>query len=74
MESAAPNVRMDYAFCRRPDDEHVTTTLVMQHHQPRAARCWVVPQTGVAVAVVADIAEGGLGDIESQASFSGFSA
>ena len=45
-EASVPEVHMDYAFCRRHDEEHVTTMLVMKHRQSRAVRCWVVPQKG----------------------------
>ena len=45
-EASAPEVHFGYAFRRRREEDRVVTLLVMQHRQPRAVRCWVVPQKG----------------------------
>ncbi len=37
---------MDYAFCRRNDEDRAITMLVMKHRQSRAVRCWVMPHKG----------------------------
>ena len=41
-----PEVRFDYAFCRRQDEDRVVPSLVMKRRQTRAVRCWVVPRKG----------------------------
>ena len=59
-ESTVPEVHFDYAFCRRQDEEAVTTLLVLKHRQSRAVRCWVVPQKGALEIAAAEIAEFGI--------------
>ena len=59
-ESTVPEVHMDYAFCRRAEDERTVPLLVMKHRQSRAVRCWVVPAKGALDAVAAEIADHGL--------------
>ena len=57
-----PEVHLDYAFCRRQDEDKVVTLLVIKHRQSRAVRCWVVPQKGALDVVAAEVAEQGLRD------------
>ena len=61
-ESTVPEVHLDYAFCRRQDEDKVVTLLVIKHRQSRAVRCWVVPQKGALDVVAAEVAEQGLRD------------
>ena len=53
---------MDYAFCRRREEDQLTTLLVIKHRQSRAVRCWVVPAKGALDVVAAEIAERGIRD------------
>eukprot|EP00969_Alexandrium_andersonii_P143445 6342106-Alexandrium_andersonii.AAC.1 len=53
---------MDYAFCRRREEDQLTTLLAMKRRQSRAVRCWVVPAKGALGVVAAEIAERGLRD------------
>ena len=58
-----PEVHLDYAFCRRQDEDQTATILVMKHRQSRAVRCWVVPQKGTLETVAADIAAQGIREL-----------
>ena len=61
-ESTVPEVHLDYAFCRRQDEDKVVPLRVIKHRQSRAVRCWVVPQKGALDVVAAEVAEQGLRD------------
>ena len=54
---------MDYALCKRQEEEHVVTLLVIKHRQSRAARCRVVPQKGAFDVMAAEIAVQGIRDL-----------
>ena len=46
MDTNVPEVRVNYAFCRKQDEDQVATLLVLKHRQPWAVRWWVVPHKG----------------------------